>query len=261
MVEANIKSLSQFLARNLKDSGVKQSQLLELMAQFNGFKDWNALSANLKDVDDIDFSEVNRLNWTNPQYLHIDNGGLTISYNPFNQMMKFECGFFGYSSHVHCIKMKFEDIDNLIKDLENPQNPPDLWDDVNAVESVRKIVSGVKVSDSNLVLKTETTEFSISLMAIKQELIDALKRIKGLSQALKEIRNAGLVAKMGVAKSDVTPVFQVAEKVSGIYLHGVYLGRRKVWIEINGKKVDASFYSLEVGGVPFDIEKFLKRIV
>lgn len=256
MVEANIKSLSQFLARNLKESGIKQSQLLELMAQFNGFKDWNALSASLKDVDDIDLNEINRLSWTNPQYLHIDNGGLTISYNPFNQMMKFECGFFGYSSHIHCLKMKFEDIDNLIKDLENPQNPPDFWEDVNAVEPFRKIISGMKVSDSNLVLKTETTEFSISLMDIKLKLIDALKRVKGLSKTLKEIRETGIIAKMGVAKSDVKPVFQVAEKVTGIYL-----SRRKVLIELNGKNVDASFYSLEVNGVPFDVQKFLKRIV
>lgn len=105
----DIKKLSVFLTQNLKDKEVKQSTLLELMAQYEGFADWNTLTGVEKN------NVLPEKGWTHPWYVHVDNGGYTFSYHEKKGLLKIETGFFGYSINTHVFSFSRKDLKNFLK--------------------------------------------------------------------------------------------------------------------------------------------------
>lgn len=113
----DIKKLSVFLTQNLKDKEIKQSTLLELIAQYEGFADWNTLTGVEKN------NVLPEAGWTNPWYIHVDNGGYEFSYHEKKGLLKIETGFYGYSTNVHIFSFSKKDIKNFLKTYSK-------WDDL-----------------------------------------------------------------------------------------------------------------------------------
>lgn len=181
----NTKKLGHFLAQNLKDKDVKQSEILELISKFNGFKNWNAMSAVKKEQNS------NLLQWTNPCHIHKDNGGLTVSYNPFRQILKLEAGFFGYSDHAVNISMKITDLKNFQNALLEFSNHSGDENNIKTVE----ITESLKIEDFYLKYEDLNTEFGYSLHNNEiPELLRELKNIVEVSKVLKEISEKPLRA-------------------------------------------------------------------
>lgn len=104
---AQAKIISKYLSKNLKDKGVKQSELLELFAHMESFKDWNTFSG-------IEKSLLERKSkWTNTFYIHIDNGGYNFSYDILNNYLKVETGFFGYAQTETIVKMTIKELEKM----------------------------------------------------------------------------------------------------------------------------------------------------
>lgn len=102
------KELSSYLSKHLQDKGVKQSELLEILSHFHGFKDWNTMKAQ----SNVNFNP-NDPDWSKSHYMHISNGGLTFSYNQKKKILMLETSFFGYSNNTHFFKMTKKEIDKL----------------------------------------------------------------------------------------------------------------------------------------------------
>lgn len=102
------KELSSYLSKHLQDKGVKQSELLEIMSHFHGFKDWNTLKAQ----SNVNFNKDDP-DWSKSHYMHIDNGGLTFSYNQKKKILMLETSFFGYTSNIHFFKITKKEIDKF----------------------------------------------------------------------------------------------------------------------------------------------------
>lgn len=105
----DIKKLSVFLTQNLKDKEVKQSTLLELIAQYEGFADWNTLTGVEKN------NVLPEAGWTNPWYIHISNGGYELSYHEKKGLLKIESGFYGYSTNIHIFSFYKKDLKSFLK--------------------------------------------------------------------------------------------------------------------------------------------------
>lgn len=116
--------LSKYLAKNLKEKGVKQSELLEIFAHFKGFSDWNTCSAVENTIHDF-----NDNNWSKEVYTHIDNGGIAIRYNPSRQLLFVNAGFFGYSDHNHFFHMSKKELEKFLSTLVH-QKENDLHDSI-----------------------------------------------------------------------------------------------------------------------------------
>lgn len=110
------QNMSKFLARSLKEKGVKQSEILELLSHFEGYKDWNTFKA--VDEGSASYKDIKN-EWTPSQYVHIDNGGYFFSYHKKKQMLKVENSFFGYTNNVIKIKMTKKELQKMIYALEN----------------------------------------------------------------------------------------------------------------------------------------------
>lgn len=181
----NTKKLSHFIAQNLKDKDVKQSEVLELISKFNGFKNWNAMSSVKKEQN------ANLLNWTKPCHIHKDNGGLTVSYNPFRQVLKLEAGFFGYSNHSVNISMKMSELkifQNALMEFSNYKG------DENSSKTI-EVTENLKIEDFYLKYEDLNTEFGYSLYSSEiNELIRELKNILEISKILKGISEMPLRA-------------------------------------------------------------------
>ena len=90
-----IKNLSTFLTKNLKDKEIKQSLLLEVLAKYEGYKDWNTL-------------------------VGIEN-----------KMLKIESTFYGYSGNLHLFNFTKKDLLDFISEgkkwshfIKNKENEP-----------------------------------------------------------------------------------------------------------------------------------------
>lgn len=110
----NAKDLSKLLSQHLKSKEVKQSEILELISEFNGYKDWNTFSA----VADDSVYDPSSLNWSKRDYIHVDNGGYEFAYNHKRKVLYINAGYFGYSSHSHIFSFSKSEIKQFIFDLE-----------------------------------------------------------------------------------------------------------------------------------------------
>ncbi len=113
MNSENIKNLSIFLTKNLKDKEIKQSILLEVLAKYEGYNDWNTLvgieKKNIKALQE---------GWSRSIYIHIHNGGYSISYNTSKKILKIETGFYGYSVNTHLFSFTRKDLEIFKKEGE-----------------------------------------------------------------------------------------------------------------------------------------------
>lgn len=167
-----IKNLSKFLSKNLKDKNVKQSELLELISQFNGFKDWNSFSGTEKNNK----YNPNNNNWTKLNYVHIDNGGYSFSYNSKLQKLYIETSFFGYSINCHYFNITKKDLKNLYFHLKKPL----LDENENAFSYSGDVW---KIEDGNLIFKDNNNE--VLLGTITKKITRAFKIMS--SSTLEEI--------------------------------------------------------------------------
>lgn len=111
------KKLAKHISGFLKEKGcsdISHSQLLEELAKFSGYKDWNTFNA----VGQAAFYSREDKDWAKEQHVHIDNGGYSFSYNETRSLLYIETGFFGYSSNEHLIPMSKSDLRSLIHALE-----------------------------------------------------------------------------------------------------------------------------------------------
>lgn len=106
----DIKKISIFIIKNLKDKEIKQSALLEIMAKYNGYNDWNTL-VGVENKSII----IEDNGWSNISYIHVDNGGYEFSYHKQKELLKIETGFFGYSSNTHIFAFTKKDIKSFLK--------------------------------------------------------------------------------------------------------------------------------------------------
>lgn len=102
------QDLSKFISRALAEKGVKQSEVLELMAQFNNFKDWNTFKA----VGNKNYALSD--GWVKETYAHVDNGGFFFNYDEKQQMLSVSNGFFGYSENKMYIPMTKKELGKMI---------------------------------------------------------------------------------------------------------------------------------------------------
>lgn len=123
-----IKNLSTFLTKNLKDKEIKQSLLLEVLAKYEGYKDWNTLVGIENKNKNKDLSEEG---WSRKLYIYIDNGGYSISYNKTKKMLKIESTFYGYSGNLHLFNFTKKDLLDFISEgkkwshfIKNKENEP-----------------------------------------------------------------------------------------------------------------------------------------
>lgn len=100
-----IKNLSTFLAQNLKDKEIKQSLLLEVLAKYEGYNDWNTL-VGIENKNKV----LSEEGWSRVVNIHIDNGGYSFSYNKVKKILKIETGFYGYSSNTHFFSFSKKDL-------------------------------------------------------------------------------------------------------------------------------------------------------
>lgn len=180
------KKLSHFLAQSLKEKGVKQSELLEIISIFHGFKDWNSMSS-LKPEKDI-----NLLRWTKIYHIHKDNGGLSLSYNPFQQILKLGTGFFGYSEHTINIPMKMSELKILAQALNSLLV---MEPEVKCFE----ITENLKIEDYSLKYETMDCQFSYSLT--DSEIIETQACLKKIIEIAKQLKDF-TVNKLTVALKD-----------------------------------------------------------
>ena len=109
-----IKNLSTFLTKNLKDKEIKQSLLLEVLAKYEGYKDWNTL-VGVENKNSVLPEE----GWSRKLYIYIDNGGYSISYNKTKKMLKIESTFYGYSGNLHLFNFTKKDLLDFISEGKN----------------------------------------------------------------------------------------------------------------------------------------------
>lgn len=100
-----IKNLSVFLSQNLKDKEIKQSLLLEVLAKYEGYNDWNTL-VGVENKNKVLPEE----GWSRVVHIHIDNGGYSLSYNKMKKILKIETGFYGYSNNSHFFSFSKKDL-------------------------------------------------------------------------------------------------------------------------------------------------------
>lgn len=106
------KELAKFLSSELPD--VKSSKVLELISQFNGYKDWNTFQA-IATISDYDKTNPQ---WSKSEYLHIDNGGYSFAYNKCRKILYVNTNFYGYSDNNHYFFLSKNDIKDLIHDIK-----------------------------------------------------------------------------------------------------------------------------------------------
>lgn len=140
------QEMSKFIARAFSNKGVKQSELLELMAQSQGFKDWNTFKA----VDSVNQTKDDRADWTDSQYVHIDNGGFFFSYNTKRSLLKVENSFFGYSNNIINLKMTKKELQKIVYSLEELKKCGDFLDEQNN-HSYKKEGNGWSIEGFNLI--------------------------------------------------------------------------------------------------------------
>lgn len=130
----NIKNLAKYLSQELKSKEVKNSELLELMAKFNGYKDWNTFSAVMNDS----VYNPTDLNWSQKEYVHVDNGGYEFSYNDKRKLLYINTGFFGYSSNEHIFHLSKSELRDLVFDLKKMANIHDQVEETENNDYVKK---------------------------------------------------------------------------------------------------------------------------
>lgn len=165
------KKLAKHLSGFLKEKGndISHSQILEELAKFSGYKDWNTFNAVGQDA----FYSKDDKDWTEEQHLHIDNGGYSFSYNKNRQLLYIQTGFFGYSDNEHIIPMTKKDLQSLIHGLE--EHKAFYADEDN--EEERFLVKGEnwKIVDA-FALYFETAYHHVTIMPEKG-LINILKKM------------------------------------------------------------------------------------
>lgn len=95
----NSTDLSKFLSKKFKDKGLKQSEILEAIANFNGYSDWNTNKAS-----EIKTLGPNRQGhgWSKESYTHVDNGGVRFAFHKNKQILFVESSFLATQS-IHTI--------------------------------------------------------------------------------------------------------------------------------------------------------------
>lgn len=168
----SIKKLSKFLSKNLKDKNVKQSEILELLAQFNGFKDWNSFSG----IENKKLYDKNNKEWTKLAYVHINNGGYFFSYNSKYQRLYIETTFSGYSINTHYFDIPKKDLRNLYFHLKKPlidenENPISYQGENWKIEDINLIFSD---NNNRVLLGTITEKMTEVFKEISRETIDEI---------------------------------------------------------------------------------------
>ena len=108
MTPQQAKELAKLFSQEFKDSEVKNSKVLELLAQFEGYADWNTFSG-------VEKNKKNRPKaLTKFFHIHIDNGGYSFQYDLTNKELIVETSFFGYSVNTHNFKMTIKELEKLI---------------------------------------------------------------------------------------------------------------------------------------------------
>lgn len=172
MVKATqAQEMSKFLANSLKTKGVKQSEILELLSQFEGYKDWNTFKA-------LDTTTVSKeSDWTKSEYVHIDNGGYFFSYNSKCSLLKIENSFFGYSNNIIKVKMTKKEIGKLIYAMENYETNVKTHIDFNGNNSFLQEGNGWSIEGYNLIFHTDSAVMDLGLTHITA-MIQKLKTIQ-----------------------------------------------------------------------------------
>ena len=161
------KSISKFLSARLKDKGVKQSELLELLAQMENYKDWNTFFGVEKNKESTDEK------WTENYYIHIDNGGYFFSYDVLNKVLKVETSFFGYVSTETKVKMTIKELEKMLHAFEQYWQGKLKTDKGNGW----KISDGLSIvtKDSGSVLLTFLAMNNISPVEILKKFLQDVK--------------------------------------------------------------------------------------
>lgn len=102
------QELSKFMSRALADKGVKQSEVLELMAQFNNFKDWNTYKA----IGSKPYAMS--LSWGKEVFANVDNGGFFFNFDEQQQLLSVSNSFFGYSDNLVYVPMTKKELGKVI---------------------------------------------------------------------------------------------------------------------------------------------------
>lgn len=161
------KSISKFLSSHLKDKGIKQSELLELLAQMENYKDWNTFFGVEKN------QELAPEIWTDSYYINIDNGGYFFSYDILNKLLKVETSFFGYVATETKVKMTIKELEKMLYAFEQ------YW--VGAIKTERgngwKIKDGLTIvtKDSGHVLLTFSANQNINPIEILKKFLEDVK--------------------------------------------------------------------------------------
>lgn len=175
MNSQDIKNLSIFLTKNLKNKEIKQSTLLELMAQFNGCADWNTLIGVEKKTNLLPDD-----GWKKIVYIHISNGGYTFYYHKEQKLLKIETGFFGYSVNTHIFNFLKSDVENLIKHGEK-------WSELINDESRENEFAKHYFPDRNIESIFRFNEFNVIFSNDKSSVeMDGALVLKGLKDNIKK---------------------------------------------------------------------------
>lgn len=165
------QDVSKFLARSLKEKGVKQSEILELLSHFEGYKDWNTFKA----VDEGTASyKENKNEWTSSQYVHVDNGGYFFSYHKKKKMLKVENSFFGYTNNIIKIKMTKKELQKVIFTLEVYKENCDSYIDYDGNNSFLQEGKNWSIEGYNLIFFRDGAVMELILYNI-QEMISSLR--------------------------------------------------------------------------------------
>lgn len=161
------KTISKFLSSHLKDKGVKQSELLELMAKMENYKDWNTFLG----VENNKESAPE--NWTKSYYIHVDNGGYFFSYDVLNKILKVGTSFFGYVETETKIKMTIKELEKMLHAFEQ------YWKGNLKTEIGKgwEIKDGLSIytKDSGKVLLTFMSPQNINPVTILENFIEEVK--------------------------------------------------------------------------------------
>lgn len=169
----SIKKLSKFLSKNLKDKNVKQSEILELLAQFNGFKDWNSFSGK----ENKNLYDPNNKEWTRVRFVHLnDNGGYCFSYNSKNKILYVVTLFPSHAVTTNYFNISKKSLKNLYFHLKKPlvdenENPIYYPGDGWKIEDTKLTF---KDNNSKVVLKVIPEKMTEVFKEISRETIDEI---------------------------------------------------------------------------------------
>lgn len=181
--KSNALQLSKTLSKSLKTKGVTQSEIIELIAQYNGYKDWNTFCGCAADPFNNDES-----GWSPIKHIHIDNGGFDFKFNEKLQLLYIGSSFFGYSINEHMFRMSKKEVDkfffHVYKFLSRPfdeNSPPEMicgsnWnistDGIVLTQDIQRLTIPIYNLEPHHIESIVETIFNKSFSAIKQSKIE-----------------------------------------------------------------------------------------